>query len=109
MDFKIPEEFIFRFNSLMSINLRSQIATSSLGIHCKISLPFWKTEKLEITKCDIKLVVEIVHSFSTKNNNTRVRFENWKCQFGTSNLAIQHTEKSVISITTEVVAICDNL
>jgi hypothetical protein len=109
MDFKIPEVFVFRLNSAISKNLKSQIATSSLGIHFKINLPFRQTEKLEITNSDIKLVAEIVHSFHTKNNHTGVRFENWRCQFGTSNSVIQYMEKPVISINPEVVANCDNL
>lgn len=109
MDFKIPEKFVFRFNSLMSINLRSQIATSSLRANRNINLFFYQSEKFEITKSDIKIVVEIVHSFSIKNNHTGARFKNWRCQIGTSNSAIQYMEKPVISINPEVVANCDNL
>ncbi len=96
MDFKIPEEFVFRLNSAMPKIFKSQFATSRLGINCTLNFLFWQTEKLEITNCDIKLVTEIVPFYPAKNNHTVVRLKIWKCQIGTSKLASQYTEKPVI-------------
>jgi hypothetical protein len=108
MDSKIPEEFVFRLNTVLSQNLKSQIASSIWEV--KRKLPFAFTEfRLEITKCDIKFVLEKFHFFSTKNNHAGVSLKNWRCQIAISNSAIQIAIKSVKSSNPEVVANCDNL
>lgn len=90
-DFKIgkilSKDFCFNWSFEKSNNLMSQIATSSWGGRRKPPFVF--------TALGIAM--------------RSVEFENWRCQFSTSNLSNYNTVMSFISSNPEVVAICDNL
>lgn len=96
MDFKIPEVFGFRLNFAISKILKSQIAISRFSANGKMNSLFLQTEKLDITICDIRLLVDIFHFFSTKNNRAESRFKNLRHPIVTSNLASQYADNPVI-------------